>query len=111
VKTRKLTAVHVYSKVHFTDKVKPVIERRWKAKYLAENPQHKPTDPIPHWKIEFQNQVLHELWNAESEDVREEIRRRCSETIDECEEDDAEEETGAERAERERVARARNYQR
>jgi hypothetical protein len=118
-KIRKLSAPNAYSKLYFATKIKPVVEERWEKKYLEKNPQHKPGDKIPHWRIPFQNAILHELWNAEPEDVKNDVRRQFGLNDDDsegelesAEPDEAEEDRdGSDRAELERVERLKSYQR
>ena len=96
-----------------------MVEERWEKKYLEKNPQHKPGDKIPHWRIPFQNAILHELWNAEPEDVKNDVRRQFGSNDDDsegelesAEPDEAEEDRdGSDRAELERVERLKSYQR
>jgi hypothetical protein len=114
-KPRKLSAPNAYSKLYFQTKVKPVVEVRWNKEYLKNNPQHQPGDKIPRWEIPFQNAILHELWHAESEEVKNEVRSKFGLNEDESDDgsdepDEPKEEDGADRAELERVARAKEYQ-
>ena len=117
-KIRKLSAPNAYSKLYFTTKIKPVVER-WEKVYLEKNPQHKPGDKIPHWRIPFQNAILHELWNAKPDELKNDVRRQFGLNDDDsegdlqsAEPDEAEEDgDGSDRAERERVERLRGYQR
>jgi hypothetical protein len=111
-KIRKLSGANAYSKLFFKTKVKPVVEEKWKAHYLAKNPG-QPTGKIPRWPIPFQNKILHDLWKAEPEDVRADVRRQFG--LDEAEDSEEEEavsegEDPEQQAERRRSQRAREYQ-
>lgn len=118
-KTRKLSAAHAYSKLYFKTKIKPVVEKRWQEEYLQKNPQHQPGDKIPHWEFKFQNVILQEMWKAEPDSVKADVRRRFGLDVDDSDgenepEPEPEKEKGLgdgpDRAEVERVARAREYQ-
>jgi hypothetical protein len=111
-KIRKLSGANAYSKLFFKTKVKPVVEEKWKAHYLAKNPG-QPTGKIPRWPIPFQNKILHDLWKAEPEDVRADVRRQFG--LDEAEDSEEEEavsegEDPEQQAERRRSQRTREYQ-
>ena len=106
---------NAYSKLYFKTKIKPIVEERWKAEYLKKNPDHKPGDKIPRWKITFQNAILHEMWKAEPDTVKNDVRDQFGlneeDTDDEeAEPDEPEEGDGADRDELERVERAKGYQ-
>ena len=105
-KARKLSGANAYSKLYFAERVKPVVERRWREEYLKNNPGHGNLK-LPRWKITFQNEILHEVWNAEPEEVKTEVRRKFG--LDGDDSDVADEEN-EEAPQDERVARATEYQ-
>lgn len=102
-----MSGPNAYSKLYFTERVKPVLEKRWREEYLKQNPGHGNLK-LPRWKIPFQNKILHEVWDAEPEDVKNEVRRKFGLRLDGEESDDSEEETEAPKDEK--VARVKGYQ-
>ena len=116
-KARKLSAPNAYSKLYFKKKVKPVVEQRWREKYLKEHPEHKPTDKFPRWPILFQNKILHEFWNAEPKELQDSVRKEFGLDSDESEgEEEAEtiapdtDDDPKAKAERERITKVQEYQ-
>jgi hypothetical protein len=107
-KARKLTVFQAYSKLYYESKVKDAVQAGWADEYLAKNPTHSPTDPIPPPSIAFRNKVTQQLYENESEDVKSEVERKrdgtgTEEPVEHVGESDDDQE-------RERVRVARQYQ-
>jgi hypothetical protein len=73
-KSWKLPLYQVYSKLYYESKLKEVIEERWIEKYLHENPLHCGKTPAP--SMDFRNVETKALLEEESEEVKEEVRKR-----------------------------------
>ena len=110
-KARKLSGANTYSKLYFAERVKPVLEKRWREEYLKEHPDHG-NAKLPRWKITFQNKILHEVWNAEPQDVKNEVRKKFGLRVpgDGDNSSESEEETEAPVPQDHRVALAKGYQ-
>lgn len=111
-KIRKLSGANAYSKLFFKTKIKPVVEERWRTQYLAKNPGQQPSK-FPRWPIEFQTEIVQEMWKAEPDDVKADVRRQLG--LDESDESGVEEEAPegedpGQQAEHKRAQRAREYQ-
>jgi hypothetical protein len=91
-KPKKLAAYQAYSHLFFDEKIKNVLEARWLAErhlekdFEEDNPKEKPS-------IRFQNKVTRELYELETDDVKEEVeeyRKREADKNDTSEEDSEE---------------------
>jgi hypothetical protein len=76
-KPKKLPAFQVYSKLYYDEKIKDILMERWRNErhledeYDTENPAARPT-------IKFQNKVTRELYDAESQEVKENVEKHRS---------------------------------
>ena len=75
--TRKLAAIHAYSKLYYASKLKPVVDEAWN-KYVAENPDQN-------WgkgeQLRQRNILLAKLLHAETEEVKQKVERCREEGI------------------------------
>jgi hypothetical protein len=102
----------VYSKLHYNSKIREIVNTRWREHYLKENPGHDQTDMVPAPTIKFRNAVTQELFDAEPENVKEEVEREREKMGNEestmvAELDAADD---LDQKERERIDRAKKYQ-
>jgi len=72
-KRKKLPAWQAYSKLYYEKKVKEVVDAQWKVKYVAENPDHDETLSVPPAPLRFRNQIIRQLYEQETDDVKDEV--------------------------------------
>jgi hypothetical protein len=75
--TRKLSTVQAYSRLYYEKKLKVVTDARWE-QYIAENPEMKTKKGE---QLRHRNEVLKELLEAETDDVKAEVEKRREEGI------------------------------
>ena len=114
LKHRKLSGANAYSKLNFKTKIMPVVQERWRDEYLAMHPGANPSK-LPRWPIRLQNAVKLELWEAEPDEVKDDVRERFGLHRDDSDSESDEvagsDDDPAQQAECRRVARAKEYQR
>jgi hypothetical protein len=91
-KPKRLPAFQVFSQLYYDEKIKDILMDRWvrerhlEKDYDAEKPGARPT-------LKFQNKVTREIYEAESQEVKEEVEkyrnREIESSSDEEEGDDA----------------------
>lgn len=101
--------MQAYSKLYYDKKLKPVVEEAWE-KYLSAHPD------LPHTKgnkLRHRNELLQQLLEGESEEVKEEVNRRREEGIsaEDIEEELEGDEEGMDPMERQQHAKALLFQR
>src|SRR5260221_8040715 len=68
--TRKLSSTHAYTKLYYSSKLKPIVDKAWE-QYVAENPgKNSGGDQLRH-----QNKLLAELLSAETEEVKQKVEQ------------------------------------
>jgi hypothetical protein len=102
---RKLPAWQAYSKIYYESKLKPIVQEQWNKKFLKDNPHHG-SKRIPAVELKFRNAAIQVLFEAESTEVKEEVKR-WQEVSDDIGDVDGE----TEAQERERKQRAVDRQR
>ena len=103
--TRKLSSTHTYTKLYYSSKLKPIVDKAWE-EHVAENPGKNREKGE---RLRHQNKLIAELLSAETEEVKQKVEQCREEGIasddDALEPEDAVESTSA----REKLRCAKAY--
>ena len=108
--TEKLPPVQAYSRLYNEKKLKAITDAKWEA-YIAENPGMKTKKGE---QLRHRNQMLKELLDTETAEVKAEVERRRDEGIDSDDDNNVESEDegdGIDPVEKQRRAKALALQR
>lgn len=105
--TRKLSSLHAYSRLYYKEKLKVIVDARWE-QHIAENPvlKNRRGEVLRH-----RNAVIREVFNAETDEIKEEVEKRREEGFFSEEEIDPDDDDGIDSIERQRHAKALSLQR
>lgn len=101
---RKLQLTQMYSRL-FWEKIKPVVDERWRRNLVL----HPEAASEKGSLLAFRNDIIKEMWDDESEDVRAKVKRCRDEEV--AEDAESDEDNAADSEGQRGQAKARSYQR
>jgi hypothetical protein len=87
----------MYYHLYYEEKIKDVLKDRWLSERHLED-DYNADKPSDHPTMKFRNQVTRDLYDAESDDVKEEVEKHRNGEATEEEEEEEEEEEGFDEA-------------
>jgi hypothetical protein len=98
-KKKKLSLTQAYTKLYWKVKVEDLVNKRWKVKWLEDNPDFDANDPfqrIPRPDIGFRNRVVQALYDSEPKEIKTAVQDYRETTREQSDSSDNEEsdETG-----------------
>ena len=85
-----MPAYQMYSYLYYEEKIKDVLKECWLSERHLED-GYDPEKPLDRLTISFQNKIMKELYDAESDDVKEEVEKHRNGEVEEDSEGDEEE--------------------
>ena len=67
----------IYSALYYKAKLKDLIHAKWETYYRKENPDYDPTKDVPKITLSFVNERVREYFEAETAEVKEEVRQKA----------------------------------
>ena len=106
--TRKLAAIQAYSKLYYTSKLKPIVDKAWE-EYVAQNPDQNGGKGE---QLRQRNMLLAKLLHAETKEIKEKVERYRKEGIasgDESSDISEPDNAGDSTSNKEKLRRAKAY--
>jgi hypothetical protein len=71
---RQLLDWQIYSTLYYKDKLKDLIQTEWQSKYLEDHPDHDLETAIPTAPMAYRNEKTREYFEAETEEVKKQVK-------------------------------------
>jgi hypothetical protein len=88
---RRKQGWQVYSKLYYKEKLRRLIQESWEKKYRQDHPELDEDAPIPRLSLSFRNQKTRELFEAEKDEIKQEVATAQKADLDSGDDEDNDE--------------------